>query len=233
MKYYCLDVNNGSILWFYQGATENVGTLQSPAAIVYHDQVIYPFSLNEITGIDINNGQTSFQTSIPSYKLSSTNVNDIDITPVISNNNLYISTFSGDLAAINLATNEVEWSLTQAGAADGNAVWSSGDYLYSITKDGLLISVYKVTGTVRWLKDLKELPSEVKQKTGAIFSGPIMINNMLYVISSHGQVLVFSIVNGDLNRTIEIDSKKQYGPPIAVYNSLYSLANDGTLLQLK
>lgn len=224
-RLYCLSLNTGSIMWFYQGAIENLHTLQSPSPLIYNDLVIHAFSLNEVVAINKDNGQLIWNSDLSNYQISSTNINDIDLTPVINNNSLYVSSTAGDISSINLDNGFVEWTINKAGS--NIAMWSSANHIYTITKDGYLAAIYKITGTVQWIIKLENMLPE-KERQNVTFTGPIMINGLLYVVSSNGHLLKISVSKRNLVKIISIP-KNQFSFPIAIKDKLYLLSKDGSL----
>ncbi len=224
-RLYCLSLHTGSVLWFYQGAIENLHTLQSPSPLIYNDLVIQAFSLNEVVAINKDSGQLVWNSDLSNYQISSTNINDIDLTPVISSNSLYISSTSGDISSINLDNGFVEWNINKAGS--NIAMWSSANHIYTITKDGYLAAIYKITGTVQWITKLENMIPQ-KERKNISFTGPIMINGLLYVASSNGHLLKISASKRNLVKMITIP-QQQFAFPIAIKDTLYLLSKDGSL----
>lgn len=224
-RLYCLSLTTGSIMWFYQGANENLHTLQSPSPITHNNLVIHAFSLNEVSAINSDNGQLVWSSDLSNYKISSTNINDVDLTPTISNSSLFLSSFAGDISSINLKNGFVEWTRNKAGS--NIAMWNAGNHIYSITKEGYLAATYTLTGSVQWAKKLEDMIPQ-KERKNISFTGPIMINGLLYAASSNGHLLKISVNHGKLIKTVPI-TKNSFSFPIVVGQNIYLLSKDGSL----
>lgn len=223
-RLYCLSLTTGSIAWFYQGANDNLHTLQSPSPIIHNNLVIHAFSLNEVSALNIDNGQLIWNSDLSNYKVSSTNINDIDLTPTISNGILFVSSFAGDLSSINLKNGFVEWTRDKAGS--NIAIWNASNHIYSVTKEGYLVATYTLTGSVQWAKKLEDM-LPIKERKDVSFTGPIMVNGLLYIASSNGHLLKIS-TNGKLIKTVPI-AKNSYAFPIVVGQTMYLLSKEGSL----
>lgn len=223
-RLYCLSLTTGSITWFYQGANDNLHTLQSPSPIIHNNLVIHAFSLNEVSALNIDNGQLIWNSDLSNYKVSSTNINDIDLTPVIGNGTLFVSSFAGDLSSINLKNGFVEWTRDKAGSSI--ATWNASNHIYSVTKEGYLVATYTLTGSVQWAKKLEDM-IPLKERKNVSFTGPVMVNGLLYVASSNGHLLKIS-TNSKLIKTVPI-AKNNYAFPIVVGQTMYLLSKEGSL----
>lgn len=228
-RLYCLSLTTGSVIWFYQSALDNLHTLQSPSPVTYKNIVIYPFSINEISAIDSDTGQLVWNADLTNYKVSSTNINDVDLTPLISNTSIYVSSFEGDISSINLNNGAVEWTINKAGSNIG--MWSADNYVYTITKEGYLTAIYKITGSVKWAKNLKNMIPD-KERQNISFTGPVMINSVLYVFSSNGHMMKISPFNGNSIKILPF-SNNIFAFPIVVEKNIYLLSRDGSLVLVR
>ena len=229
-RLYCIDLRTGKLLWTHEGAIEQFGVFGSASPVVSGNLVIAPYSSGQLNALNINTGEVVWQLSLIKSTGNSTMLylNDIDMTPIINQGILYVSNYAGTMFAVEVSTGQIKWANDSVG---GNKfAWIAGNYIYSVNKYSQLTAVLKQTGQVKWVSDLAEKIT-IKSKSNkdkAIISGPVMINNMLYLTSSDGKLSVFDPASGIKLNEYQI-SKNVYSPPISVGDKIYFINNSGIL----
>jgi outer membrane protein assembly factor BamB len=229
-RLYCIDLHTGKLLWTHEGAIEQFGILGSASPVVNGNLVIVPHSSGQLNALNVKSGEVVWQLSLIKSTDNSTMLylNDIDMTPIINQDILYVSNYAGTMFAVNVSTGQIKWTNDSIG---GNKfAWIAGDYIYSVNKYNQLTAVLKQTGHVKWATDLVE-KTTIKNKSNkdkVVISGPVMVNSMLYLTNSEGKLSVFNPISGAKLSEYSI-SKNVYSPPIAVGDKIYFINNSGIL----
>jgi outer membrane protein assembly factor BamB len=213
-KVYCFSLKDGLLQWTFDGIADQLSMINSLSMAAYNDMIIVPCATGQILLIKADSGDLIQNVSLDT-KLSL--VNHIH-TLVVDQSFAYISSYQGSMYALNLKTGNVVWDTPLVG---GGTLWPAGDYIYTINNNSQLIAVKRSSGGVKWVQD-------IPYKT---LSGPILVNNDLYVTAYAGKLLVFSTTDGRQIREISIP-KGRYAQPIAVKNQLLLLSDSGKLLEL-
>jgi outer membrane protein assembly factor BamB len=223
-KLYCIELGSGLLKWTHESASEEFGMIGNASPEAKQNFIIVPSSSGQISALDSSTGELKWDTLLSSGTKQAY-LNDIDMTPVIVNKTVYVSNYSGNLFAINLASGITEWSNPNGGG--NNSIWIAEDYIYSINKDKKLLAIYKETGAIKWVYNLFS-KSPTDKKYTVKFNGPIMVNGQLYICSSNGELIIIDAKTGKKIKQKNI-IKDIYSPPIAANNKIYLFSNSGTL----
>jgi len=104
-----------------------------------------------------------------------------------------------------------------------------GNSIFVINAEQNLIALEKVSGDVSWVKPLPRYENEEKRKDPIKWSGPIMANGKLILISTNGHIAVHNPMNGGLITRLNT-KKKVTTTPIISNGTFYIVSQDGTLL---
>lgn len=205
---YALDTNTGALKWINQNIAKSLGVFGGPSAAVAKNLVIIPYSAGKVEFINLFSGNTltSKELSTSNFALSSNEFVDIDHTPVIARDKVYLQNNQGIISAINLNTGSQEW---QVELKNVKSFWLAGDYIFANVDNKQLVSISTKKGSIRFAIDL---PSN---KTKSIkYFRPLVANQNILLASNNGNLLVISANDGKIikNHTIPaID----YSPIIA------------------
>jgi len=83
-----------------------------------------------------------------------------------------------------------------------------------------------------WEEQLPEYRKDAVMRSRSVlsgnFSGPVMINSKLYIISVNGKLFAISPKTGQILEEKKLE-KNIYTPPIAIGDKIYLLSKSGTL----
>lgn len=100
-KIFCLDVRTGKILWAYKRSVPYLTTLQRVSTPVVHQNKLYVgFADGFIASFGVEDGILLWEKKIS----NGSKFVDVDMTPVISGDRLYISSLSSELNVLNAQT---------------------------------------------------------------------------------------------------------------------------------
>lgn len=100
-KIFCLDVKTGKILWAYKRSVPYLTTLQRVSTpVVYRNKVYVGFADGYVASFGVEDGILLWEKKIA----NGNKFVDVDMTPVINGNRLYISSLSSQLNVLNAQT---------------------------------------------------------------------------------------------------------------------------------
>lgn len=127
---YALDARTGEFRWQYRGETPDEYTLRGHAGVVVAgDLVITGFANGSVVALRATSGSVAWLSSISAGE---TKFVDVDTTPVIDGDNVYVASNAGGVHALDLATGLVKWRLPIENI--GGLAFDSG-YLYAVAAD--------------------------------------------------------------------------------------------------
>ncbi|WP_018693459.1 outer membrane protein assembly factor BamB [Algicola sagamiensis] len=146
---------------------------------------------------------------------------DVDASPLILGNNLYIVGYNGDLVSLEVNSGRVIWKrdyksyLNLAGAENT---------LFLTNTKGHIVAVDRRTGTELWTQ---------KQLFNRSLTAPVILNNYIIVGDFEGYWHWLDKASGEIFARKEIDSSGAYIEPIIDNGMLYIQSRDGTLSAVK
>lgn len=234
---YALNAETGKTVWTHAGARETTSILGSPSPVAKDDIVVVPYSSGEIHALNAITG-----TSLWSEMLSGTtqryttllSLNDISATPVISGNNVFAVSHDGVLSMFDLFSGSRVWTQDISSV---QTPWVAGRFLYILTMNQELVCIHIPDGSIKWVE---ELPAHADALIGwggenkgdkITWSGPVLAGERLFLVGSHGRMIVASPKDGKLISVMNVPSGVML-PPIVANQTLYLLENDADLTAL-
>ncbi len=203
---YAINVDDGKVVWTHSGILKNTAIFGAADPLVYSDKVFASYSSGEIYALNKSNGQEiwSFDLNLSKAIDSDFYLNDIDATPIVNNGVIYVAGNGGLMMAIDIINGDVIWKKQIATIIDFHL---AGNFLYIINNDNKLIALNKKTGDIKWLKQLEAYENPKKPQTKIIYNGLVMAGDKLLVSNSLGKMLIYSPINGYLEKEIKVGKK--------------------------
>lgn len=231
---YGVDKKSGKLLWVYVGFVdhEEVRSSSSSAPIVYDgDRILLQNTVGNVAVLDAKNGQEIFSLE-PHYTYNTIrpDMAIINYAPILHNKIVYFTNNFGEVSAMDTMTNRIKW---RKKVDVRQQFWIAMNTIYAITDSGQLIAMDVNSGNTVWAVDLHNSSVQNNIKSGktrydGIFSPPIMIGDMIFVVCNNGVLLGFDPITGQNTKAIAIH--KWSTLPIMVHNnSFYVISNYGTI----
>lgn len=185
--------------------------------------VVVGLSGGKLVKLDTHDGAPLWEVVIsrPSGRSELARIADIDADPLVVDNQIYVGSYHGDLAAVDVATGEVRWR-RELSAYAGLA--AASDSLFITDSQDQVWSADLNTGAGRWKQDALRY----RQLTA-----PTVLGDWLLVGDLEGYVHVLDQADGRLIGRIQITKKDGItARPLLVDGRLYVYAKDGTLTAL-
>jgi outer membrane protein assembly factor BamB len=226
-----LNGEDGALLWEFSGLSEVTGLIGSASPAASREIVVPVFSSGEVFALRVENGALAWSENLSSLRrfagLSA--LSDIRGLPVIDKGLVIVISFSGRMIAIDERTGRRLWQREVGGS---ETPWIAGNHVFVVSSDNELVALGRDTGTISWVLPLVKYEDPEDKENPIIWSGPILAGNRLIVVGSDGKVVDVAPEDGTIirgwttNRDINI-------APVVAGDTLYLLANDGTLMAYK
>lgn len=226
-----LDVNDGRVLWEHRGTVESAGILNSASVGVTGDTVIVPYTSGELFALRAQNGTQAWTDSLSrSGNITAlTVINDIAGRPVIDRNMVFAVSHSGTMAAINLRSGSRAWTRNIAGI---QTPLVAGEYVFVVSTEGQVVCMNRGDGRVRWTSQLPAFGDPEDREDPIVWSGPVMISNLLVLVGSNGMAQILSPFTGQkLGETVMPDGT--FIAPVIANGMMYVLTNEAELVALR
>lgn len=151
-KLAALDLKTGKSIWVYDRAVPALTLRGNSAPVVYDNTVITGLDNGKLVGLSIATGQVIWKltVAVPKGSTEIERMIDIDATPVISGDDLFVVTYQGRIANINLSSGQLVWT-RDFSAYNGIVVDSTK--LYLSDSDGYVWALDRKTGATIWKQD--------------------------------------------------------------------------------
>lgn len=225
---YAIDAASGQVLWEYTTIGEGAGLLGAASPAANRDIVVPAFSSGELYALRVENGSVAWSDNLSGVRrYGGLNViSDIKGLPVIHDNIVYAISFGGKMAAIDERTGERIWQKDISGS---QTPWIAGNAIFIFSSENQLASIERKTGQVRWVKQLHRYQKPEARKGPISWTGPVLAGGRLILASSDGRLLEVNPDTGEYVRESDIGHSVMI-PPIVAGDTLYLLAENGTLL---
>ncbi|MEM7022030.1 MAG: PQQ-binding-like beta-propeller repeat protein [Pseudomonadota bacterium] len=226
---YALDGTTGQPMWRHTGFFEGAGLLGGPSPAVGDGVVVVPYSSAELYALRLDNGRPLWNDTIqrPRRTQALAQINDIDGMPVIQDDRVYVTSYGGEMAAIDLRRGLRSWDVELTST---QTPWLAGDFIYVLTTRGEVVCLLRETGRVRWVGPLPHLVDPTDQESDPItWTGPILVGDRLLLAGSNGEALTMSPYNGEILGRIALPGPVML-PPVAADGTVFLVTEDAELL---
>jgi outer membrane protein assembly factor BamB len=222
-KVYAFDAKSGEQKWFYDESLPALTLRGNSAPIIASGGVISGFANGKLSVFLLSNGQPAWEKRIAT-PLGSSEIQrlvDVDLTPLVVGPTIYIGSFNGNLAALDIRNGEFQWQRELSTFQD----MAFGDLLLFVTHENSYLSaVNRSNGVIIWTqKDLHR-----RQLTA-----PGAIGEHVIVGDFEGYVHWMSVRTGKIESRIHIDSSGIAAAPLIINDKAIIYTKDGELVAIK
>ena len=214
-----LDASTGTQRWLYD-STPAVLTLRGTGApLVTNRLAIAGLSTGKVVALDTQNGVPAWEArvAIPQGRSELDRVVDIDGGLLLSGGTLYVASYQGRMAGIDLESGRVLW---QRDASSYAGVAQGFGSVYTSLASGTVEGVDERSTTALWSND-----SLARRQLSApeVFSSYVAVGDM------EGYLHLLSQVDGRFVGRTRVDSDGLRARPLVVGDMLYVFGNSGKL----
>lgn len=219
-RLHCLSTADGVELWTHRGLPESASLLNNASPAVSADKVIVPYPSGEVVAYSVENGRPAWVDSLSRSGGGSSLAALADpARPVVDRGVVFAVGNAGRMIATAQNSGERLWTKK---IRSTQMPWPAGDSVFVVDVNGVLVSLTRREGKVRWLT---ELPQATQ------WSGPVLAGGRLWLISSDGVVVSVDPQTGTVNSQRDLDSQILIAPIIAS-GRMYVLSDSARLFAL-
>ena len=218
-KVYGLEPFDGEIAWTISRQLPRLTIRGESKPLVVQGIVITGFPDGTLAAVEESNGRAlwDFPISFAQGNNEIDRLADIDTTPLLVGNYVYVSSYQEITHALNIPEQRIEWS------ADVSSIHSfafDAAHLYISDKEGEVHQLDRASGDIVWSQDGLRL----RRTSGPISVGPHVLvgdgDNILYAMSKE---------DGSYVGRYNLGAKAIVGEPIVEGNVIYFMDSDGAL----
>ena len=223
------DTQTGAPGWTYQALTEPASVLTASSPTVSGDAVVAAFASGELVALQTANGNGLWSVVLSKSNRNSalSEIRDIPGRPVIYHGDVYAVSHSGVFSDVDLHTGAQHW---QVPVVSVSTPWPAGDVVYVTDTAGEVICISRDSGAVYWITDMNK--DAKKKKDRGIWSGPIVADNHVVVVSTTGMAVELNPKTGVAERKLKLGSPALQNP-IAANGQLFVVTQAGELIAIR
>ncbi|AGA90654.1 outer membrane assembly lipoprotein YfgL [Thioflavicoccus mobilis 8321] len=219
---YGFDATNGEVRWRYRGQTPVLILRGSSSPAIVPSGAIVGLTGGRLVELDLNEGVPLWTTRVtpPTGRSELERITDLDADPVVVGDTVYVGTYNGDLAAIDVASGAILWRRTLS-VYSGLA--ADEDALYVTDADDYVWAADRESGAGRWRQE---------QLAHRRLSAPALLGDLVLVGDYDGYLHGIARNDGHLAARTRIAKGRITARPLVADGRLYVFADDGTLAAL-
>ncbi|VAW89381.1 Outer membrane beta-barrel assembly protein BamB [hydrothermal vent metagenome] len=185
---YGLSASDGEQLWAYQYKVPAL-TLRGTSTPIYAGGlVLVGLDNGKLVALDIQSGSVRWlQTvAVPKGRSELQRMVDIDATPIKAGNAVYVVSYQGRVAALDIATGRVIW-IREFSSFDGMA--ADSESLYVSDAEGHVSAINQATGATLWTQ---------RKLAGLELTRPLINKGVLIIAADDGYLYWLATESGEL-----------------------------------
>jgi len=218
-----LNAGDGKQLWSAEQEVPRLSLRGTARPSIVGDMVYSGFDNGRVLALQLSDGSTVWDANVaPSTGTNELErLNDIDTSLQVRGNKLYVVTFQGKAAQLDLVTGQILWSRDES-SYSGLTVDDDGVYI--TTADGTVTRLNTGTGVQTW---------ESTALSHRRLSPPALLGDLLAVADFNGYVHFFDRGTGKLMARTHPLSARVSATPLAIDGRLFVLDTAGDLVALR
>lgn len=181
--FYALDAATGRQLWLYSRQDTSQFSIRGGGKAAFRNGVLYVgFSDGSLVALNSKTGNVVWELQLNRSK----RFRDIDATPVLDGDQIYIAGYDDKLYCVSADKGEILWRVDGGGYS---AVSIAGDKLFYPTTNGEVLSLNKTNGEKLWSFKVQEgIPTQIKIFKGILAFGESQ-GKLQFLNASTGKLL--------------------------------------------
>ena len=222
----CFSLETGEIIWSVKTQQSLFRSQKKQSLILNNGIVYFSNSIGDVTAVNISNGEIIWQTPTQS-NVSFGSTYFLKLSDIISDkNSIFFSNNNNQFFSIDLLSGVINWKQDFSSELRPAII---GDFLVTISDNGLLVVMNKETGQIIRINDLfKNIKEKRKKEYQPI--GFLIGKFNIYVSTNNGRVLIINFKNGKIEKTLKLDNNKLQRP--VYFNKSLYIAKDNSIIRL-
>ena len=222
----CFSLESGDLLWSVKTQQSLLRSQKKQSLIFNNGKVFFSNSIGDVTAVNISNGNIIWQTPTQS-NVTFGNTYFLKLSDIVSDeNSIFVSNNNAQFFSIDLLSGAINWKQDFSSELRPAVI---GDYLITISDNGLLIVMNKKTGQIIRINDLFKNIKEKKKKDYQPI-GFLIGKFNVYISTNNGRILVVNFKEGKIEKTLKLDSNKLQRP--VYFNKSLYIAKDNSIIRL-
>ena len=190
----------GELIWSVKTQQSLLRSQKKQSLILNNDKIFFSNSIGDVTAVNISNGKIIWQTPTQS-NVSFGNTYFLKLSDIVSDkNSIFVSNNNNQFFSIDLLSGAINWKQDFSSELRPAII---GDYLVTISDNGLLIVMNKETGQIIRINDLFKNIKEKRKKNYQPI-GFLVGKFYIYVSTNNGRILVVNFKEGKIEKTLKI-----------------------------
>lgn len=218
-KVFGLDGDDGRRLWIYDRTVPPLTLRGTSTPAIDSGIVVAGFDGGKMAAVDLRTGKLMWEASIAAARGRSEleRMVDIDAQPTIVDGVVYIATFQGHVAAVQLESGRIMWSNDLSSYAGFSA---DDQNIYVSDEDSHVWALDRFSGSVLW--ELEDLHARA-------ITAPVSVGDQTVVGDLEGYLHWISKKTGEFSARTRLCKDPVIAKPIVVGNIVYAYCSNGRL----
>ena len=222
----CFSLETGQLLWSVKTQQSLLRSQKKQSLIIVNDKIFFSNSIGDVTAVNISNGNIIWQTPTQS-NVSFGNTYFLKLSDIVSDKeSIFVSNNNSQFFSIDLLSGTINWKQDFSSELRPAII---GDFLVTISDNGLLVVMNKETGQIIRINDLFKNIKE-KRKKDYQPVGFLIGKFNIYASTNNGRVLIINFKNGKIEKTLKLDNNKLQRP--LYFNKSLYIAKDNSIIRL-
>ncbi len=218
-KVFGLDGDNGRRLWIYDRTVPPLTLRGTSTPAIDGGIVVAGFDGGKMAALELRTGKLLWEASIAAARGRSEleRMVDIDSQPTIVDGVVYIATFQGHVAAVQLESGRIMWSNDLSSYA---GFGTDEQNIYVADEDSHVWALDRFSGSVLW---------ELEDLHARSITAPVAVGDQIVVGDLEGYLHWLSKQTGAFSARTRLCREPVIARPIVVGNIVYAYCSDGRL----
>lgn len=216
---FALDAVSGKQLWTYNRQdTSSTMTIRGGSKPAISNGMLYVgFSDGSVVSLNAKTGTQQWEITLN----RNTRFKDIDSSPLIDGDALYINSYDDQIYCISKNQGEILWKSPHGGSTTPMIL---GDHLVTSSSKGEILSLSKKDGSLIWKKKTNQ----------GMYIDPTVYKGLIVAAESQGKISILDHLTGELKASFE-PGRGVFSKPtvVASKNLIYFMSGEGNVYGLK
>ena len=222
----CFSLETGQLLWSVKTQQSLLRSQKKQSLIIVKDKIFFSNSIGDVTAVNISNGNIIWQTPTQS-NVTFGNTYFLKLSDIVSDKeSIFVSNNNSQFFSIDLLSGVINWKQDFSSELRPAI---RGDFLVTISDNGLLVVMNKETGQIIRINDLFKNIKEKRKKDYQPI-GFLIGKFNIYASTNNGRILIINFKNGKIEKTLKLDNNKLQRP--VYFNKSLYIAKDNSIIRL-